>query len=203
MIFPLTRGNFRNYVVVYCTGDRIALLPLCAQSLRIIKAPIETKIIEEVKPPPPDMPPPPPPKMAAPPPPCHPAARDLHPGPQGHAAAHHHDGDDHQAAARPAAADPAARPGGLLRPRRWCARSSRPPIGWTRFSRARRSATEADGKVVARLQVAPGGKVTQVQVKSSTPQDFRARNGAAPCLQWRFNPEPVGFYRRVRDLFST
>jgi protein TonB len=36
----------------------------------VIKAPIETKIIEEVKPPPPDVPPPPPPpKLAAPPPP--------------------------------------------------------------------------------------------------------------------------------------
>src|SRR5205807_9311102 len=33
------------------------------------KAPIETKIIEEIKKPPPDTPPPPPPKLAAPPPP--------------------------------------------------------------------------------------------------------------------------------------
>ena len=37
--------------------------------IEVIKAPIETKIIEEVKPPPPDVPPPPPPKLAAPPPP--------------------------------------------------------------------------------------------------------------------------------------
>ena len=38
--------------------------------VEVIKAPIETKIIEEVKPPPPDVPPPPPPpKLAAPPPP--------------------------------------------------------------------------------------------------------------------------------------
>jgi len=37
--------------------------------VEVIKAPIETKIIEEVKPPPPDVPPPPPPpKLAAPPP---------------------------------------------------------------------------------------------------------------------------------------
>jgi len=38
--------------------------------VEVIKAPLETKIIEEVKPPPPDVPPPPPPPtLAAPPPP--------------------------------------------------------------------------------------------------------------------------------------
>ena len=42
---------------------------LARKVVEVIKAPIETKIIEEVKPPPPDVPPPPPPKMAAPPPP--------------------------------------------------------------------------------------------------------------------------------------
>ena len=42
---------------------------LARKVVEVIKAPIETKIIEEVKTPPPDVPPPPPPKMAAPPPP--------------------------------------------------------------------------------------------------------------------------------------
>jgi protein TonB len=44
---------------------------LARNVIEIIKAPIETKLIEEVKPPPPppDTPPPPPPKMTAPPPP--------------------------------------------------------------------------------------------------------------------------------------
>jgi protein TonB len=44
---------------------------LARNVVEIIKAPIETKLIEEIKPPPPppDTPPPPPPKMAAPPPP--------------------------------------------------------------------------------------------------------------------------------------
>src|SRR5690349_18888066 len=37
--------------------------------IEIVKAPLETKIIEEIKKPPPDTPPPPPPKLAAPPPP--------------------------------------------------------------------------------------------------------------------------------------
>jgi protein TonB len=43
---------------------------LARKAIEVIKQPIETKIIEEVKPPPPDTPPPPPPpKLAAPPPP--------------------------------------------------------------------------------------------------------------------------------------
>ena len=37
--------------------------------IEVVKAPLETKIIEEIKKPPPDTPPPPPPKLAAPPPP--------------------------------------------------------------------------------------------------------------------------------------
>lgn len=43
---------------------------LARKVVEVIQKPIETKIIEEVKPPPPDIPPPPPPpKMVAPPPP--------------------------------------------------------------------------------------------------------------------------------------
>ncbi len=43
---------------------------LARKIVEVVKAPLETKIIEEVKPPPPDKPPPPPPpKLAAPPPP--------------------------------------------------------------------------------------------------------------------------------------
>lgn len=43
---------------------------LARKIVEVVKAPLETKIIEEVKPPPPEKPPPPPPpKLAAPPPP--------------------------------------------------------------------------------------------------------------------------------------
>lgn len=43
---------------------------LARKIVEVVQAPLETKIIEEVKPPPPDKPPPPPPpKLAAPPPP--------------------------------------------------------------------------------------------------------------------------------------
>ena len=42
---------------------------LAKKIIEVVQAPLETKIIEEVKKPPPDKPPPPPPKMALPPPP--------------------------------------------------------------------------------------------------------------------------------------
>ena len=42
---------------------------LARKIVEVVKAPLETKIIEEIKPPPPDKPPPPPPKLVAPPPP--------------------------------------------------------------------------------------------------------------------------------------
>lgn len=44
---------------------------LARKIVEVVKAPIETKIIEDVKPPPPDTPPPPPPKLVAPPPPVY------------------------------------------------------------------------------------------------------------------------------------
>ena len=42
---------------------------LARKIVEVVKAPLETKIIEEIKPPPPEKPPPPPPKLATPPPP--------------------------------------------------------------------------------------------------------------------------------------
>jgi periplasmic protein TonB len=42
---------------------------LARKVVEVVKGPLETKIIQEVKPPPPDTPPPPPPKLAPPPPP--------------------------------------------------------------------------------------------------------------------------------------
>ena len=42
---------------------------LARKIVEVVTQPLETKIIEEIKPPPPDKPPPPPPKLVAPPPP--------------------------------------------------------------------------------------------------------------------------------------
>lgn len=42
---------------------------LARKIVEVVRSPLDTKIIEEVKPPPPDKPPPPPPKLVTPPPP--------------------------------------------------------------------------------------------------------------------------------------
>jgi protein TonB len=42
---------------------------LARKIIEVVRAPLETKIVEEVKPPPPEKPPPPPPKLTTPPPP--------------------------------------------------------------------------------------------------------------------------------------
>jgi protein TonB len=56
---------FMHVFIVYALVTGLA-----RKVVEVIKQPIETKIIEEVKPPPPpDLPPPPPPKLLAPPPP--------------------------------------------------------------------------------------------------------------------------------------
>ena len=42
---------------------------LARKIVEVVRQPLETKIVEEIKPPPPEKPPPPPPKLATPPPP--------------------------------------------------------------------------------------------------------------------------------------
>jgi len=54
-----------HVIIVYAL-----LTGLARKVVEVVKAPLQVKVIEEVKPPPPpDLPPPPPPKLAAPPPP--------------------------------------------------------------------------------------------------------------------------------------
>ena len=56
-------------VVLHLVLGYALVTGLARKVVEVMKAPIETKIIEEIKKPPPDTPPPPPPKLAAPPPP--------------------------------------------------------------------------------------------------------------------------------------
>jgi protein TonB len=59
-------------VVALHVGIGYALVNgLARKIVDVIKPPVETKIVEDVKPPPPDVPPPPPPKLALPPPPVY------------------------------------------------------------------------------------------------------------------------------------
>ena len=172
---------------------------LARKVVEVIKAPLETKIIEEIKKPPPDVPPPPPPKMATPPPPFIPppeiniqvpvvtppptittiTTERPPPGP-------------------PPVIAPPAPPAPALPPvrREYKASYRVEPV----FPRqAQRDGIS--GTVVARVHVAPNGSVTQVQVMSSTNRIFD-REVIRALSQWRFNPEPVGFIGEYEIVFN-
>ena len=172
---------------------------LARKVVEVIKAPLETKIIEEIKKPPPDVPPPPPPKMATPPPPFIPppeiniqvpvvtppptittiTTERPPPGPP-------------PVIAPPAPAAPALPP---VR-REYKASYRVEPV----FPRqAQRDGIS--GTVVARVHVAPNGSVTQVQIMSSTNRIFD-REVIRALSQWRFNPEPVGFIGEYEIVFN-
>jgi len=172
---------------------------LARKVVEVIKAPLETKIIEEIKKPPPDVPPPPPPKMATPPPPFIPppeiniqvpvvtppptittiTTERPPPGPPPVIAP----------PAPPAPVQPLVR-------REYKASYRVEPV----FPRqAQRDGIS--GTVVARVHVAPSGAVTQVQIMSSTNRIFD-REVIRALSQWRFNPEPVGFIGEYEIVFN-
>jgi len=64
-------GGIAFVIVLHLVIVYALVTGLATKAIDVIKGPIETKVIEEIKPPPPDNlpPPPPPPKMVAPPPP--------------------------------------------------------------------------------------------------------------------------------------
>ena len=71
-VSPLKRyGGITIVILVHALVAYAFITGLARKMVDIIKQPVETKIIEEVKPPPPpdQPPPPPPPKLTAPPPP--------------------------------------------------------------------------------------------------------------------------------------
>lgn len=61
-------GGFLVVVALHVGIGYALVNGLARKIVEVIKPPIETKIVEDVKPPPPDQPPPPPPKLAPPPP---------------------------------------------------------------------------------------------------------------------------------------
>ena len=173
---------------------------LARKVVEVIKAPLETKIIEEVKKPPPDVPPPPPPKMATPPPPFIPPPEiniqvpvvtppptittvTTTPPPPG----------------PPPVIAPPAPPAPVALPpvrREYKASYRVEPV----FPRqAQRDGIS--GTVVARVHVSPGGAVTQVQIMSSTNRIFD-REVIRALSQWKFNPEPVGFIGEYEIVFN-
>jgi protein TonB len=172
---------------------------LARRVIEVVKAPIETKIIEEVKKPPPEVPPPPPPKLAAPPPPFIPppeinieipkvtppptittvTTTPPPPGPP----------------PRVYVPAPPAPPKPLVRKEYKASYRVDPEFPREAIRRG------LNGRVVAWVHVAPGGNVTDVEIRSSSNPIFN-REVVRALSQWKFNPEPVGFIGEYEIVFN-
>ena len=162
---------------------------LARKVVDVIKAPIETKIIEEIKKPPPDTPPPPPPKLAAPPPPFIPPPEVniqvpvVTPPP---------------AITTTTTERPPPGPPPVIAP----TTSTQPAVrrNFSPVSRVQpvfpRDAIKKGiekGVVIAHAYVGPDGGVKEVRIVSANPARVFDREVIRALSQWRFAPEPVGF----------
>jgi protein TonB len=182
-------------VVLHIAVGYALVTGLARRVVEVIKQPLETKIIEEIKKPPPDAPPPPPPKLAAPPPPFIPppeiniqvpitqvaptiTTQSTTPPPK---------------VAPPPV--PVAPPQPLVRKEYKASYRVDPQF-------PRQAITQGlSGKVIAWVHVAPNGTVTNVEIRQSTNRIFD-REVIRALSQWKFNPEPVGFIGEYEIVFN-
>jgi protein TonB len=170
---------------------------LARKVVEVIKQPLETKIIEEVKKQP-DQPPPPPPKLAAPPPPFIPPPEINIQVPQVQTAPTITTVTTERPppGPPPVIAPPAPAPQPLIRKEYKASYRVEP-----QFPReALRSGTA--GRVVAHVVVAPSGSVSEVRIISANPPRLFDREVIRALSQWRFNPEPVGFIGEYEIVFK-
>jgi len=171
---------------------------LARRVIEVVKAPIETKIIEEIKKPPPDVPPPPPPKLAAPPPPFIPPPEinieipKVTPPPTITTVTTTPPPPGPPPMARPV---PVAPPQPAVRKEYKASYRVEPTFPRDAIRRG------INGRVVAWVHVAPAGNVTNVEIRSSTNRVFD-REVIRALSQWKFNPEPVGFIGEYEIVFN-
>lgn len=167
---------------------------LARKVVEVMKAPLETKIIEEIKKPPPDTPPPPPPKLALPPPPFIPAPEINIQAPAQMAPT-----ITTVTTTPPPPAPPAvqAPPAPTTAVRKEYKASYR--VNPTYPRQAQKDGLT--GRVVAWVYVSPSGAVTNVEIKQSTNRVFD-REVIRALSQWKFNPEPVGFTGEYEIVFN-
>jgi len=171
---------------------------LARRVIEVVKAPIETKIIEEIKKPPPEVPPPPPPKLAAPPPPFIPPPEinieipKVTPPPTITTVTTTPPPPGPPPIARPV---PVAPPQPAVRKEYKASYRVEPTFPRDAIRRG------INGRVVAWVHVAPAGNVTNVEIRSSTNRVFD-REVIRALSQWKFNPEPVGFIGEYEIVFN-
>ena len=167
---------------------------LARKVVEVMKAPIETKIIEEIKKPPPDTPPPPPPKLAAPPPPFIPPPEINIQAPVQIAPTITTVTTTPPPVAPPKVeAPPQVQP--AIRKEYKASYRVEPTFPRQAISQG------LSGRVVAHAVVAPNGTVTEVRIISSTNRVFD-REVIRALSQWKFNPEPVGFIGEYEIIFN-
>jgi len=158
----------------------------------VVKATIETKIIEEIKKPPPDTPPPPPPKLATPPPPFIPPPEVNIQAPVSTAPTITTVTTTPPPVAAPPPAPVQASP----------VRKEFKPLSRVNPTFPRQALQQGiTGRVVAWVYVSPNGSVSNVEIKSSSNRLFD-REVVRALSQWRFNPEPVGFIGEYEIVFN-
>ena len=178
---------------------------LARKVVEVIKAPIETKIIEEVKKVIPDTPPPPPPKLAAPPPPFIPPPEVNIQVPV-------------QVQQAPTITTvtterpPPGPPPQIIRPAPPAPPSNAPVVRRNVkpisnqvspvFPRQAIRDGVTGGTVIAHLLVRPDGSVSEVRIVSAKPPRVFDREVIRALSQWRFAPEPVGFIGEVEIDFK-
>src|SRR5579862_1896528 len=163
--------------------------------VEVLKKPLETKIIEEIKKPPPDTPPPPPPKLAAPPPPFIPPPEINIQVPVVQAPA----AITQTTTVKPTTPPPVIQAPPVQQPairKEYTAKSRVNPAYPRNLMRE-----GVEGKVVAWVHVAPSGDVTNVEIRQSTNRAFD-REVIRALSQWKFNPEPVGFIGEYEIIFN-
>ena len=167
---------------------------LARKVVEVIKQPLETKIIEEIKKPPPDTPPPPPPKLQQPPPPFIPPPEINIQVPITQMAPTITTVTTERPPPAPKIEAPPA-PQPLVRREYKASYRVEPQF-------PRQAITQGlSGKVVAWVHVAPSGNVTNVEIRQSSNRIFD-REVIRALSQWKFNPEPVGFIGEYEIVFN-
>lgn len=166
---------------------------LARRVVDVLKQPLETKIIEEMKKPPPDTPPPPPPKLATPPPPFIPPPEINIQAPAQSAPTITTVTTTPPPPAAPVQVAPAPMP--LVRKDYKASARVEPTFPRQALQQG------LTGRVKAWVHVAANGSVTNVEIKESTNSIFN-REVVRALSQWRFNPEPVGFIGEYEIIFN-
>ena len=169
---------------------------LARKVVEVLKQPLETKIIEEVKKDIPDTPPPPPPKLAAPPPPFIPPPEINIQIPVTIAPP----SITTTTAVKPPPAPPVVAP--KFDPT--VVRKNVVPVARVSpvFPRQAIKDGVQGGRVLAHVYVNTDGTVREVRIVSAVPPRVFDREVVRALSQWRFAPEPVGFIGEVEVEFK-